>query len=71
MLDPSVKVVSSRSTTVLDATTLLPRQETVWTFMVGTHGPFSRSTPNDNFTAAYIEVETQKVVDTLRAAGAL
>jgi hypothetical protein len=39
--------------------------------MVGDHGPFTLVTPSKEFTAAYVEAETQKRVDTLRAIGAV
>lgn len=71
MVDQAVRVTSSRSVTGFDPVTLLPVRVTQWTFTVGTHGPFTRVTPDQDFTAEYIERETQKVVDTLRATGAI
>lgn len=71
MLDPLVKVTSSRTVTGFNPTTLLPQRVTQWEFMVGTHGPFVRTTPDDHFTPEYIEQETEKVVKTLRASGAI
>lgn len=71
MLDPLVKVTDSRTVTGFDSRTLLPKQVTQWTFTIGEHGPFIRTTPDADFTPEYVEAETQKVVNTLRATGAI
>jgi len=72
MLDPLVKIASSQSVTGIDPRTLLPVRVTQWTFTVGeSHGPYTRTTPDADFTAQYIEDETNKVVKTLRDTGAI
>lgn len=71
MLDPLVKVTGSQTVVGFDPKTLLPQRVIQWTFMVGTHGPFTETTPADNFTEQYIEQVTGRIVQTLRAAGAL
>ncbi len=72
MLDPLVKITSSQSVTGIDPRTLLPVRVTQWTFTVGeNHGPYTRTTPDANFTAQYIEDETNAVVKTLRDTGAI
>jgi hypothetical protein len=70
-MDPLVKVIEAQSVTGFDPKTLLPVRVTQWKFLVGPHGPFVRTTPDHDFTPEYVAAETQKVVDTLRATGAI
>lgn len=70
-MDPLVKITNVRDVTGFDAVTLLPTRSKQVTYMVGTHGPFQLVTPVEHFSQAYIEQETQKVVDVLRGTGAL
>lgn len=71
MLDKDVKIQNVRNLTGFDPNTLLPTRQVQVTYMVGTHGPFILITPADHFTEAYLEVETGKIVTTLRNSGAL
>lgn len=71
MLDPSVKIVNTKSLVGFDSKTALPLRVIQVDFTVGSHGPFTITTPSDQFTEAYLEQETGKIVQTLRAAGAL
>lgn len=71
MLDPSVKIVNTKSLVGFDSKTALPLRVIQVDFTVGSHGPFTITTPSDHFTEAYLEQETGKIVSTLRAAGAI
>ncbi len=71
MVDPLVKITNVKDAVGLDPTTLLPTRTKVVTYMVGTQGPFTLTTPAHDFTADYVQRETQREVDTLRAIGAL
>lgn len=71
MLDPSVKIVNSKTVVGFDPKTALPLRVIQVDFTVGTHGPFTITTPSDQFTPEYLEQETGKVVSTLRTAGAI
>lgn len=71
MLDQNVKIVNTKSLVGFDSRTALPLRVIQVDFTVGTHGPFTITTPTDNFNEAYLEQETGKIVQTLRAAGAI
>lgn len=70
-MDPLVKITKVQNVVGFDPTTLLPSRQVQVTYTVGTHGPFTLVTPMHDFTQDYVERETQKVVDVLRATGAL
>jgi hypothetical protein len=69
MLDPAVKITRVAGATGFDPVTLLPIKAEVVTYMVGDHGPFTLSTPAGMFSAQYVEDETRKKADQLRALG--
>ena len=72
MLDPLVTITDTRSVTGIDPRTLLPMRVTQWTFTIGpNHGPYVRTTPDAEFTAQYVEDETNKVLKTLRDLGVI
>ena len=71
MLDAAVKILSVKSATGADPKTLLPTDHIVTTYNVGSHGPFTITTPKENFTHEYLAEETGKMVQTLRSAGAI
>lgn len=71
MLNSNVKIVNSKSVVGFDPRTALPLRVIQVDFTVGTHGPFTVTTPMENFNEAYLEQETGKVVETLRAAGVI
>lgn len=71
MLDPSVKIINTKTIVGFDPKTTLPSRVVQVDFNVGNHGPFTITTPMEHFTPEYLEAETGKVVNTLRAAGAL
>lgn len=71
MLDPAVKILTIMSAVGADPKTLLPTDNIVTTYKVGTHGPFTIATPKDRYTIEYLAEETGKMVNTLRAAGAI
>lgn len=70
-MDPLVKITNVRDVTGFNPVTFLPTRQKQVTFTVGQHGPFNLVTPEAAFTAEYVEVETQKVVDVLRKTGAI
>lgn len=71
MLDALVKITNVKDAVGLDPTTLLPTRTKVVTFTVGTHGPFTLTTPASEYNEDYVHRETQREVDTLRAIGAI
>jgi hypothetical protein len=71
MLDPAVKVISTKTVLGFDPDTLLPSRNIQVTYKVGTQGPFILVTPADRFNEQYLEQETGKVVTTLRNSGIL
>jgi len=70
-MDPHVKIINSQDVGGIDAHTLAPDPHTQLTYMVGNHGPFTLVTRSKDFTPEYVNTETQKRVDTLRAIGAI
>lgn len=69
MLDQAVKILRVAGATGFDPITLLPQKAVVVTYMVGDHGPFTLTTPAAEFTDAYVEAETAKQANILRALG--
>lgn len=70
-MDAAVKIIKVADVGGINPATLAPDPHTQVTFMVGEHGPFTLVTPSKNFTPEYVNAETQKRVDTLRALGAI
>jgi hypothetical protein len=70
-MDASVKIIKVQDVTGINSATLAPDPHTQVTFTVGEHGPFTLVTPSKNFNAEYVNTETQKRVDALRAIGAI
>ena len=70
-MDPLVRITKVEDINGIDPHTLAPSPHTKVTYMVGDHGPFYLVTPSKGFDAAYVDAETQKRVDHLRAIGAV
>jgi hypothetical protein len=70
-MDPLVKITKVSDVAGIDPHTMAPNHQTVVTYMVGDYGPFSLVTPSKDFSADYVNAETQKRVDHLRAIGAI
>lgn len=71
MLDPLVNITRVSDQVGFDPTTTLPTRNKVVEYMVEHHGPFRLVTTADKFSQEYVEAETKKTADTLRALGAL
>jgi len=71
MLDPAVKITDVHTVVGFDPKTTLPTRNVQVTYTVGIHGPFLLVTPETFFSQDYIEKETKKTADTLRAVGAV
>lgn len=69
MKDPAVQIQRIASVTGFDSRTLLPSDNVVVTYMVGDHGPFTLTTPAKEFSEEYVEAETTKRANQLRALG--
>ncbi len=70
-MDPLVKVIKVEDVGGIDARTLAPDPHTKVTYLVGQQGPFELVTRSKDFTAEYVNTETQKRADHLRAIGAV
>lgn len=70
-MDPLVTITSVKDVSGVHPQTLAPDPQRVVEFTVGQHGPFQLVTPARSFTSDYVDVETQKVVDHLKAIGAI
>lgn len=70
-MDPLVKIIKVSDVGGIDAHTLAPNPHTQVEYTVGEHGPFTIVTPSKDFSADYVNAETQKRVDHLRAIGAV
>lgn len=71
MLDANVKIQRVNSVVGFDPVTTLPSKNIQVTYMIGDHGPFVLITPEKEFSDAYVEAETTKRANQLRALGAL
>ncbi len=69
-MDAAIRIIKVQDVAGIDATTLAPNPHTQVTYMVGDHGPFTLVTPSKQFTPEYVNTETQKRADALRAIGA-
>ncbi len=70
-MDATVRIIKVQDVAGIDAATLAPNPHTQVTYMVGDHGPFTLVTPSKQFNADYVNTETQKRVEALRAIGAI
>jgi len=70
-MDPQVKVIKVEDVGGIDPRTLAPNPHTKVTYTVGDQGPFELVTPSKDFSADYVNTETQKRADHLRAIGAV
>ncbi len=70
-MDATVRIIKVQDVAGLDPATLAPNPHTQVTYMVGEHGPFTLVTPSKQFTADYVNTETAKRVEALRAIGAV
>lgn len=70
-MDPLVKITRVQDISALNPATLAPDPQTQVTYTIGDHGPFTLVTPSKNFNQDYVNTETQKKVDALRAIGAI
>ena len=70
-MDPLVNITKVSDVGGIDSHTLAPNPHTQVEYYVGDHGPFVLVTPSKEFSADYVNAETQKRVDQLRAIGAI
>ena len=70
-MDALVRIVKVEDVGGIDPNTLAPRPHTKVTYMVGDNGPFTLVTDSKNFSAEYVEAETTKRAEHLRAIGAV
>lgn len=69
MRDPAVRIDNVSSVLGFDKLTTLPSRNIQVTYYVGDHGPFTLVTPEKEFSDAYVEAETTKRANQLRALG--
>ena len=70
-MDQSVRITKVQDVAGINPATLAPDPQTQVTYFVGEHGPFTLVTPSKSFNDQYVNTETQKRVDALRAIGAI
>jgi hypothetical protein len=70
-MDPLVKIIKVQDVGGINPTTLAPDPHTKVTYMVADHGPFELVTPSKSFSSDYVNTETEKRVQALRAIGAI
>lgn len=68
-MDPAVRIQRVNSVTGFDPVTTLPSKNIQVTYTVGDHGPFVLVTPEKEFSDTYVEAETTKRANQLRALG--
>lgn len=68
-MDPAVKIESVSSVLGFDPRTTLPSRNIQVTYHIGDHGPFTLVTPEKEFSDAYVDAETTKRANQLRALG--
>lgn len=68
-MDKAVRIENVGSALGFDPRTTLPSRNIVVTYFVGDHGPFTLVTPEKEFTDAYVDAETTKRANQLRALG--
>lgn len=70
-MDKAVRIVRVYSATGFDPVTTLPAKSIVTVYMVGDHGPFNLVTPEHEFSNEYVDAETTKRANQLRALGTI
>lgn len=68
-MDSAVKILRVSGATAFDPVTLLPSKSIIVTYTVGDHGPFTLTTPQAEFSPEYVDAETTKQANILRALG--
>ncbi|MBA0084814.1 MAG: hypothetical protein HRJ53_07455 [Acidobacteria bacterium Pan2503] len=68
-MDKAVHIVKVNGVTGFDSLTTLPSKNVQVTYTVGDHGPFVLVTPEKEFTPEYVDAETAKRANQLRALG--
>lgn len=68
-MDPAVKIENVSSVLGFDPKTTLPSRNVQVTYTIGDHGPFTLVTPEKEFSDAYVDAETTKRANQLRALG--
>lgn len=68
-MDPAVKIENVGSVLGFDPRTTLPSRSIQVTYTIGDHGPFTLVTPEKEFSDAYVDAETTKRANQLRALG--
>jgi hypothetical protein len=70
-MDASVKILRVASVVGFDPLTTLPSKNIQVTYTIGDHGPFNLVTPEKEFTPEYVDAETAKRANQLRAIGVI
>lgn len=68
-MDPAVRIDHIASVIGFDPRTTLPSNNIQVTYFIGDHGPFVLVTPEKEFSDAYVDAETTKRANQLRALG--
>ena len=68
-MDAAVKIESVSSVLGFDPRTTLPSRNIQVTYTIGDLGPFTLVTPEKEFSDAYVDAETTKRANQLRALG--
>lgn len=68
-MDPAVKIQRVNSVVGFDPVTILPSRNIQVTYTIGDHGPFVLVTPEKEFSNEYVDAETTKRANQLRALG--
>jgi hypothetical protein len=68
-MDKAVKIIKVSGVFGFDPLTTLPSRNVQVTYTVGDHGPFTLVTPEKEFTPEYVDAETTKKANQLRALG--
>lgn len=70
-MDPAVHILRIHGVVGFDSLTTLPSKNIQVDYTIGDHGPFVLITPEKEFSEAYVDAETTKRANQLRALGAL
>lgn len=70
-MDKAVRIENISSVLGFDQRTTLPSRNVQVTYYVGDHGPFTLVTPDKEFSDAYVDAETTKRANQLRALGVI
>lgn len=68
-MDPAVKIENISSVLGFDPKTTLPSRNIQVTYTIGDQGPFTLVTPEKEFSDTYVDAETTKRANQLRALG--